>query len=380
MTARLRRHWRLAIDLTLYSTLVTLYALSGTVISVPLAAGQLVPLVWRRVAPGTVLAVISAATAAHSLLGMGRAVGYLPVSLAMYTAATHRSPAVRWGMCGAAAVLVTVTGAIRRGPVEGGLLAAVALIVTWLAGVERGEHLRERAEHDRERAEHDRERAEHDRERAEHDRERAERRLVEREAETARARERLARRLHDSLAHTMTVMLVQGEALRATARLAPDDRRRLDTVLGAGRDALAEVRLALAEEHRRDDAATLEERLTALREAGLSVQEGLAEALTVLPVAVRQVVYRLTAEAATNALRHDGPGTTLRASVKDTALRLTTHRPPGAKPPRRAGGGGRYGLRSLETDALAAGGTLTYGPTADGWQVTAEFPAVHAGG
>lgn len=92
MPVSLRRHWRLAIDVALYVTLVTLYALSGTVLSVPLAVAQLAPLVWRRRAPGTVLAVISVATAAHSLLGMGRAVGYLPVSLAMYTAATHRSP------------------------------------------------------------------------------------------------------------------------------------------------------------------------------------------------------------------------------------------------------------------------------------------------
>src|SRR5258705_7032781 len=98
MPARLRQHWRIVVDLTLYATLVILYVFSGTVVSVPLAVGQLLPLGWRRRAPGAVLAVISVATAAHSLLGMSRAVGYLPVSLAMYTAATHRSPAVRWGL------------------------------------------------------------------------------------------------------------------------------------------------------------------------------------------------------------------------------------------------------------------------------------------
>jgi signal transduction histidine kinase len=351
--AAVSRHWQLAIDLTLYVTLVTLYALSGAVISVPLAVVQLLPLVWRRRAPGTVLAVIAVATAAHSLLGMGRAVGYLPVSLAMYTAATHRSPAVRWGVCGAAAVLVTVAGAVRRGPVEGGLLAAVALTVTWLAGVERGEHLRERGEHQRERLE---------------------RRLAEQEAETARDRERLARRLHDSLAHTMTVMLVQGEALRATAKLAPQDRRRLDTVLGAGRDALAEVRLALAEEVQRDAPATLARRLAALREAGLAGPADLPDGLARLPAAAREVAFRLVAEAATNALRHDGPGTVLDVTADGTTVRITTRRKSAARPPAPAAGAG-YGLRSLDADVRAAGGTLTYGPTATGWQVTAEFPA-----
>jgi signal transduction histidine kinase len=367
MPAVLRAHWRVAIDLALYATLIVLYALSGTVISVPLAVAQLVPLVWRRRAPGTVLAVISVATAAHSLLGMGRAVGYLPVSLAVYGAATQRSPAVRWGVCGAATVLVTVAGAIRRGPVEGGLLAAVALTVTWLAGVERGEHLRERATIAGLRLE---------------------RRLAEQAAATARSRERLARRLHDSLAHTMTVMLVQGEALRATARLAPADEGRLDTVLRAGRDALAEVRLALAEEAQRDTAAGLAERLDALRDAGLTVPPALTEDLAVLPAGLHDVAFRLVGEVATNALRHDGPGTRLGAAVDRDGdrwtLRLTSHRPPTAGAVGPADGGG-YGLRSLEADVLAAGGTLRYGPRDGGWQVVASFDhtrptGVHAGG
>ncbi|MFF5234704.1 sensor histidine kinase [Dactylosporangium sp. NPDC000521] len=324
------------VDLALYATLIVLYAVSGTVISVPLAVAQLLPLVWRRRFPGAALAVISAATAAHSLLGMGRAVGYLPVSLAMYTAATHRSPALRWGVCGAAAAVVTVAGAVRRGPVEGGLLAAVALIITWLAGYERGEHQRERAEHIR-------------------------------QTEAGRTRERLARRLHDSLAHTMTVMLVQGEALKATAKLDPDDRRRLDTVLQAGRDALTEVRQALAEEAQRD--ATLPERLAALRAAGLAVPT--PPDLTRLPEGVRELADRLVAEAATNALRHDGPGTTLHVASDDASVVVTTHRPEHARPAATTTGG--YGLRSLDADVRAAGGTLTYGPTADGWQVRAAF-------
>lgn len=363
----LRTHWRTVIDVALYATLVTLYTLSGTVLSVPLAVAQLVPLVWRRRAPGTALAVIAVATAAHSLLGMGRAVGYLPVSLAMYTAATHRSPAVRWGMCGAAAVVVTVAGAIRRGPVEGGVLAAVALIVTWLAGVERGEHLRERATVARLRLE---------------------RRLADQAAAGARARERLARRLHDSLAHTMTVMLVQGEALRATAELAPADARRLDTVLRAGRDALAEVRLALAEEARQETEATLAERLEALREAGLVVPETLPHDMAGLPPVQREVALRLVGEAATNALRHDGPGTTLRAGLDEDAagwtLRLTSRH--ATRAGRRTAGEGGYGLRSLDADVRAAGGTLRYGPDGAGWEVVAEFPrpadhdGVHAGG
>ena len=93
-------------------------------------------------------------------------------------------------------------------------------------------------------------------------------------------------------------------------------------------------------------------------------------------------------EVATNALRHDGPGTVLRAAVDRCTVRLTSHR----LPRRGRDGSDRrwcYGLRSLEADVLAAGGTL-YGPRDSGWQVVAEFGhrahpddgsgGVHAGG
>jgi signal transduction histidine kinase len=354
MGMRVRRHWRPAVDGALYVLLVVLFTFSGAVVSVPLTVAQLLPLLARRRYPGTVLAVIATATAAHSLLGLSRAVGYLPVALALFGAAAHRSPWVRWAACGGAVAVVTVTGAIRHGPVEGGLLAAVALIVTWLFGVERGELLRERAVIAQLRLE---------------------RHLADQAAATAHSRERLARRLHDGLAHTMTVMLVQGEALRTTAHLTAKDEERLQVVLRAGRNALAEVRLALAEEAQRDAATTLDGRLAALREAGLRAAP--VEGLDTLPAAVRSVAYRLVGEAATNALRHDGPGTRLDATLTRTPDTVTLHltstpqtrRRPAAPPE------GGFGLTSLSDDMTAVGGTLTYGPSEQGWQLTAAFPA-----
>ncbi|WP_433218982.1 sensor histidine kinase [Dactylosporangium sp. CS-047395] len=309
-------------DIALYALVAVLFALSSAVVSWPLAIAQLVPLVLRRRYPGTAVMLIAGATAAHSLLGMARAVGYLPVALAVYFAATQRSRWVRFGACGGAFVLVTVAGAVRHGPIEGGLLAAVALIVTWLAGFERGELLRERAA-----------------------------------AETARSRERLARQLHDSLAHTMTVMLVQGEALRATAQLSPTDAERLQVVLQAGRDALAEVRRALAGETPADVTEMLDGRLAGLRAAGLDVRT--VDGLDALP----EIAHRLVGEAATNALRHDGPGATVDITVREngTASTLSVT----SRPAEEDG----FGLRSLAADVAAAGGTLTYG-----WQVTAVFP------
>ncbi|MFI5915957.1 sensor histidine kinase [Dactylosporangium sp. NPDC051541] len=352
----MRRHWRPALDTALYALVAVLFAFSGTAISMPLAVGQLVPLLIRRRYPGIALGAIALATAAHSLLGMARAVGYLPVALAVFGAATHRSPWVRWGLCGGAVVLVTVTGAIRHGPVEGGLLAAVALTVTWLAGAERGQLLRERAVIAQLRLE---------------------RHLADQAAAAADSRERLARRLHDSLAHTMTVMLVQGEALRTTAQLTAKDEERLALVLRAGRTALAEVRLALAEESQRDASVTLDARLAALREAGLDAEP--VEGLDTLPPAARAVAYRLVGEAATNALRHDGPGARLTAELvpdESTATLRLTSTSKAAPAHRRPAGpdAGGFGLSSLAEDVRAIGGRLSYGASDDGWTVVARFP------
>jgi signal transduction histidine kinase len=152
-------------------------------------------------------------------------------------------------------------------------------------------------------------------------------------------------------------MLVQGEALRATAPLSPTDAERLHVVLRAGRDALAEVRRALAGETPPDAAATLDGRLAGLRAAGLEVRT--VNGLDALP----DIAHRLVGEAATNALRHDGPGARVDIAVhhEGTSSTLSVT----SRPADEDG----FGLRSLAADVTAAGGTLTYG-----WQVTAVFP------
>jgi len=336
-----RRHWPLLVDAGLVVTVVVLFALSGTVISVPLAVAQLAPLIVRRRAPGVALVVIGAATAAHSLLGMARAVGYLPLALALYTAATQPSRRLRWWLCGGVAVVAATAGAIRHGPVEGGLLAGVAFVVTWLAGVERGEHLRDRTAHAAEGA-----------------------RLLS-ERRQADRQERLARRLHDSLAHTMTVMLVQTEALRSTADLAGPERDRLDAVLRAGRTALSEVRTALADQEDQDAHTLLADRLAAARAAGLEILPPPGD----LPV----LLARLLGEAAVNALRHDGPGTRLEVWYRPGELRLTSVPP---RHRRSAAAPGGFGLRTLRTEIERAGGRLRYGPDQAGrWQVVAMLPS-----
>ncbi|WP_212997895.1 sensor histidine kinase [Winogradskya consettensis] len=328
-------------DLALGSAMTVLFALSGTAVALPLAVAQLLPLFWRRRFPAAALLIVGSATAAHTVLGMARAIGFFPATIALYTAATHGSPRVKWVLCPAVGVAMAAASAVRHGPVEGLLMAIVTVTVAWLAGMERSEHLRQR---------------------------------MERAA--AEDRERLARRVHDSLARTVTVMLLQTEALRATTPLDSAAEQRIDTVLGAGRSALAEVREALAAA---GSGPALGPRLEMLRGAGLRIS---GHPPARLPAPLQDITDRLITEAATNALRHDGPGTLLTITTVPgdgtLTVRLTTEPGGSASGSQRAGGG--FGLVSLTADIHGYGGELTFGSRHPaGWQLEATFPALVPG-
>jgi signal transduction histidine kinase len=337
----IRRHGQQLADLALTGAVVLLFAASGTAVSAPLAVAQVAPLLVRRRHPAPVLIVVAAATAVHTTGGMARAIGFLPVTVAIFTAAAHRTTLTRWVLCPLAGLAVAAASAVRHGPVEGFLMAVVMVVVAWLAGVERDEHLRLRLE-----------------------------------AVASADRERLARRVHDTLANTVTVMLLQTEALRSTAPLGPADRRRIDLVLAAGRSALAEVRSALADTPSVSSSFSLPERLGLLRASGLRAPESLPPQLTTdLTPPLRDLADRLIGETATNALRHDGPGARLTVSALRTGDRLTVRVvSDGGRASAPAAGGG-FGLQSLAEDIRGYGGSLVYGPAGDSWEVVAVLPA-----
>ncbi|MFI6297966.1 sensor histidine kinase [Nonomuraea sp. NPDC050790] len=339
------RDARLWLELSLAALLAGLFVISGAAVSAPLGLAQILPLAWRRRHPALVLVVVALATLVHLRLGMWRVVGYLPAMLALHAAAGSSSRSVRIWLCAGAALALSVSDATLRGLAEGGLISLVSFTVVWVTGVERGQHARERAALAATAAEHAR--------------------LREESAE----RERLARRLHDSLAGTVTVMLVQTEALRHTTAFAPPERERVDRVLSAGRTALAEVREAIADLDRRGSSRAvtgLPAHLGRLRAAGLDVPPAVPS--MDLPPPLLDVFHRLVGEAATNALRHGGPGARVEFHVEGRVLTIVS------TPVRGWPGSGGYGLRSLAADLQEYGGALTYGRDGGRWVVTATFP------
>ncbi|MDQ7803671.1 histidine kinase [Amycolatopsis sp. A133] len=286
-----------------------------------LSAAQLVPLLWTRRAPALVLVVVTLATAGHLLLDQPRNTMYVPVLLALYS--TPR----RW-LAVAAALATGAAVYPAKGPVDGTLLVVTISAVAWLLGAERRRALADRAE-------------------------------------------RAARRLHDTLAQTTAVMLVQAETLRAVGDLTDADRARLDTLLAAGRGALTLVRRTLDDLHEDTDRAPdLAEVLARLRTAGLVLDRD--PVLPALPRPVRELAERFVAETAVNALRHNGPGVRLRLDVQAGARVTITARNP-LKGTSRLGDG--YGLAGLAEQASAAGGALTHGPRDGEWVVSLELPA-----
>lgn len=316
---------------------------------VPVAC-QILLLPLRRRFPGWVLGGIAAATVVQVSTEPPRNLACLPVLLALYAAPGSARTVVRWWLCGLATVSVAATTIVAKSPLDG-VLVAMICVVAWVIGIQRQRHIAERAEFAAQRARY-----------------RLERVVTEQ-------RERTARRLHDTLARTTTVMLVQAEALRIAGDLSEPDRDRVDRLLAAGRDALAQVRETLGE-LRGDGEPDPEPELTVIL-AQLSASGLVLEHVpdwSRIPAGVRDLADRFVAEAATNALRHNGPGVRLRFDVEVAAdsVRITARNDRRASAPVGRG----YGLAGLREQFDARGGILAVEPTVREWTVTAIIPSV----
>ncbi|WP_328400890.1 sensor histidine kinase [Nocardia sp. NBC_00403] len=308
---------------------------------------QIFPLLFRRYFPGWVLGIATGATVAHLWAGLPYNIGYMPVLVALHAAASSRAYAVHWCLCGLATAAVGIAIVAAKGPVDGALLATAACWVAWMSGMDRRRHAAEGAD------------------RA------AQRTRYHLAKLTAERRERTARQLHDTLGRSTTVMLIQAEALRTVGNLVQDDRKRVDILLAAGRDALTQVRHAIDDLHidgTTDPTPRLTDVLAQLSDAGL-VLEHVPE-LNDVPAYAGGIVDRVIMESATNALRHNGPGVRLviHAVVQHDHIRITARNHRLTDRPTCIG----YGLASLRKQVVATGGSFEFGLIENNdWKVTA---------
>lgn len=287
--------------------------------------------------------------------------------LALYKVARH-DPAP-WSVAG---LLLGIAGSfvspLNRLPTGGAALfiawMILIMVVTflWAAGRRRTE-LAHAAELERTRAEHER--------------------SAELLQDRARAEERtrIAREIHDVVAHSLTVVNVQA----ATALTIGTEEQMRDSLTGvreASQGALDEVRSllhALRDEPARDvsgDLSRLPELVTETRSAGVDLtadlpsDDTLTEWNNTVPASSRLALVRVVQESLSNVIKHGGPDpkATLQVSRDDPCeVRVSNDQ-------RGQGDSSGFGLEGLRERVRLVGGTYTAGPDGDGFTITAQIP------
>ena len=206
------------------------------------------------------------------------------------------------------------------------------------------------------------------------------------DAEAARAellagRNHLARELHDVLAHTLSALSLQLEALdtlvSAEGEPSAGVREQLDITKRLVRTGLDEARGAVRA--LREDQPPLEEQLARLAGAGAGTELEITGPPRPLGPDVSLALYRVAQEAITNVVKHaPGSHAAIRLTFDDRAVSLsvTNDRPPGysnGSPLSESGGG--HGIQGIKERILLLGGQVETGPADGGWRVFAEVPA-----
>jgi signal transduction histidine kinase len=321
----------------------------------------------RTVAALAVLGLAGGVLAALSPLSPAIAVGCVVAAAAGIRLSTETSLAITAGIVAAFLAAGLATGA----PTETLLGYPFAWIGLWGFGLTRHAYLL-RAEQ-------------------------AERTLAEarraHEAETHAAalaeRARMAREIHDVLAHSLAAVSVNLQAAEGLLDTLPEGNpelaRAIECVSRAGvltREGLAEARRAI--QALRDDAAPLADQLSALAkeweaDSNVPVDFTISGSPRPLNAEVGLAAYRTAQEALTNARKH-APGQPVRLSLEfssaEIAVQVANGLLPavsGGGPPERDGTG--YGLTGLRERAALGGGTLVAGPADGEWQVSLRIPA-----
>ena len=365
------------LDLALFSTAGTDLARAGglggsTVLLLAFAALGPVALLWRRRAPVTVFVVVWAL----GLVGTALVPGYQPVLgvlVALYAVGAQAAASRAWVTVLALAPYLVIAAneawlagredAGRRTAVFVGLTLVYALVVagTWALGWWAGSSRRRLADAVRLRA-------------------------VEAERAVADERARISRELHDIVAHTVTVMLLQAGGARRVLATDPDRAgQALTHIEQAGRQAVEELRRMLTViapgdttpvDPRHPGPGDVEDLVERMRAGGLRVHVSVDGTARPVDPSVGLAAYRTVQEALTNVARYAGPQATATVRVTwadDLEVEV-----------RDTGGDGTaagavlstgHGLVGLRERVAVAGGELTAGPVpGEGFRVYARLP------
>jgi signal transduction histidine kinase len=330
-----------------------------------LQTALLVPLVWRRKAPTAVFGVIAAVALAQWLTDRLLAAD-LALLIAFYTVAAYAT-ARRVLLAAGVLEFGTVLAAVRFAPPGTTLWAWILMSGMITAAGVIGTNMRTRraylaALEDRA---------------ARLERDRDQQALLA----VADERARIAREMHDIVAHHISVMIALADGAGFTTRANPDQAQEImGRVSDTGRQALDEMRrlLGVLRDNSPQPALApqpavtdLDDLLGTVRAAGLPTQLTVTGQPFTLPSSAQLVVYRVAQEALTNVFKHAGatssqvrlhyhPGHVLQVEVTDNGRGTSTTPAPGG-----------HGLAGMRERAAVFGGTVEAGPQAGGgWRVS----------
>ncbi len=212
--------------------------------------------------------------------------------------------------------------------------------------------------------------------------ERARRTILEEKA-------RIARDLHDVIAHHMSLVVVQAQtAPYRVADVSPAARAEFDSIGATARDALNEIRGmlgvlrsdALAPEHApQPGASQVEDLLVSSQRAGVPVQWTITGDRAVVSDITGLAIYRILQESLSNASRHalGAPVSVMIEYGMSLVSVSVLNGPTAASVTKRPGETGGHGILGMQDRALSVGGLLTAGPRAGGgFEVNAQLPLV----
>ncbi|MEM9386556.1 MAG: sensor histidine kinase [Pseudomonadota bacterium] len=323
-------------------------------------------LLWRRSHPLCTHYVVLAACVLVQLGSMSG--GVFALTFSLYSVGRHAKESQDSMIAMAAAVLFVAADAFVISSASiGGTLAVIMAVALWYAGRRyrfRGEYLRlleERAEHlERERS-------------------------VDAERAVTAERTRIAREMHDIVAHQLSLMTVQAGAAKTVSKSDPEAAREaMAAVEKAGRQAVCEMRHLLGvlrpvseEENGLDPQPGVGDLPALVREVG---DVGPAVALTMdptasaLPARLQLTAYRIVQEALTNVIRHAGEGVAVDVAItRLEGMLLVAVRDDGRGGDITESSG--HGLRGMRERVELIGGRFDAGRLANGgFQVRAELP------
>jgi signal transduction histidine kinase len=343
-------------------------------VSVPLLIVQTLPIVVRRRNPMRVLIVTGVAIILHSLLGYPDSNGNLGVFVAFYTVAANepRRRAMLAAAMTAGGILISYASYATFDSVSGWTVSLTTTYLSYGLAWLIGDNLRVRRAYTKELEDRA---AELEREREE----KAEQAVTE-------ERLRIARELHDVVAHYVSVMVVQATGARRVAEKDPmAARAALEAVESAGRTALAEMRRML-EVLREDDPGMgpqpglgeLERLISQVRMVGLPVELEIEGEACCLPPGMDLAAYRIIQEALTNTVKHGGKAAarvTVRYRAGSLEIEVVDNGRGAAAPLLAGGDGGGHGLIGMKERVALFGGVLETGPVfPGGYRVMARMP------